>query len=171
VVKTIRATGLPTNEVMLADASTFEATIEALHSELTGPAPDPVIAGNLLENWLRRVARDWARPMLQPPARLLALRAWMDQYSHEPLRPSDLAKQAGISAPHLSSEFRRHFGVSPIEYLIRQRLARARYLLRDQNLSIGEIARQVGYDDVQYFSKLFRRRFDHSPRAMRNILH
>ena len=57
--------------------------------------------------------------------------------------------------PHFCSEFKRHFGESAIQHLIRLRLQHAVYLLRDENLRIGEVAEQTGYEDLYYFSKLF----------------
>ena len=57
--------------------------------------------------------------------------------------------------------------MSPIEFVIRQRLERAQYLLRNQNLAVGEVGRLVGYEDIFQFSKLFKKRFGESPRSMR----
>ncbi len=57
---------------------------------------------------------------------------------------------------------------SPINYLIGVRLRQARYLLLDRQLQISEIARRVGYDDLFHFSKLFKKHFGLSPRALRN---
>jgi len=68
---------------------------------------------------------------------------------------------------HFSAEFRRHFGVPPVGYLIRRRLHHAAYLLQDVNLSVAEAGQRVGYDDLFYFSKLFKRFHGASPRAWR----
>ena len=52
-------------------------------------------------------------------------------------------------------------------YVIGQRLQQAAYLLRDRNLRITDVARQVGYEDLFYFSKLFKDRYGVSPREFR----
>jgi AraC-like DNA-binding protein len=44
----------------------------------------------------------------------------------------------------------------------------AAYLLRDEHLSITEIAQQLGYTDLYYFSRQFRKYYGLSPRQMRN---
>ena len=145
-------------------------TCFALYEELTGPfVPDETIAENHLENWLREVARRQTSSRVRsgPPENLLKLRTYLEVHSAEPLRLGELAERVSLSPQYLCSLFKRHFGVSPIDYVIRQRLQRAQYLLRNQNLAVGEVGRLVGYDDIFQFSKLFKKRFGESPRMMR----
>jgi AraC-like DNA-binding protein len=151
------------------DPAPAERYLLSLYEELTGSfAPDETIAMNHLENWLREVTRRRAsRIRGGPPEPLVRLRTYLDLHSAEPIRLSDLAARAALSPPYLCTLFKRHFGVSPIDYVIRQRLQRAEYLLHNQNLAIGEVGRLVGYDDIFQFSKLFKKRFGESPRSMR----
>ena len=72
-----------------------------------------------------------------------------------------------MSVPHLCSEFKKHFGVPVIDYVIRRRMREAAYLLHDRNLNITGIARRVGYTDIFHFSKLFKKHFGRSPREVR----
>ena len=60
-------------------------------------------------------------------------------------------------------------GRSPQQYLINLRLHNAQNMLLDTDLSVGEIARSVGYDDQLYFSRLFHRYFGTSPREYREV--
>jgi len=78
-----------------------------------------------------------------------------------------LARMAHWSPAHFSEEFRRHFGAAPIAYLIRQRMAHARHLLRDVGLTVADVAQRVGYDDLYHFSKLFKKHCGISPGAVR----
>jgi len=78
----------------------------------------------------------------------------------------DLAAQAGLSVPHFCTEFRRCFGAPPITYLIGRRMRVAAALLRGTAGRIGEIGRQVGYDDPYYFSKHFKAFFGLTPSAL-----
>jgi iron complex transport system substrate-binding protein len=71
---------------------------------------------------------------------------------------------------HFSALFKAHFGTSPIDYLVRLRLRAAAYLLRDVNVSVSSAAASVGYDDLYYFSKLFKKKLGVSPRAYRKKL-
>jgi transcriptional regulator GlxA family with amidase domain len=72
-----------------------------------------------------------------------------------------------MSQRTLNRRFKRATGVSPGRYLQQLRLEHARELLRDSNLSVTEIAAKVGYQDVAYFSTLFRLHMSLSPTAYR----
>ncbi|MBN1672123.1 MAG: helix-turn-helix domain-containing protein [Kiritimatiellae bacterium] len=68
------------------------------------------------------------------------------------------------------SEFRAHFGFSPMDYVIRLRLNRAALLLRDPDRNVTETGRSVGYHELYHFSKAFKKHFGRSPTAYRAML-
>ena len=74
-----------------------------------------------------------------------------------------LAKELGVSYSWFRHTFTAHTGLSPHQYLLEFRLVRARNLLVETELSIKEIARQTGFKDELYFSRLFRQRLNLSP--------
>jgi len=78
-----------------------------------------------------------------------------------------LARAAGLSKGHLIQLSRIHWQTTPIEYLWRQRLARAAHLLRETGLSIGEVADRTGFGNPFHFSRRFKQRFGAYPRAWR----
>ncbi len=167
----IGASALPCNTPLPGiDPAMLEAAIEAIHREITGNArPDEVIIANLLHNALRQVARAvqaQGGPGTVPGA-YLELRRWLEAHFAERITLEELAQRVQCSVPHFCSEFKRHFATSAIEFVIRLRLRRATMLLRDRNHRIGDIARQVGYDDIHHFSKLFSKHLGCSPRTMR----
>ncbi|HEY3757516.1 MAG TPA: AraC family transcriptional regulator [Opitutaceae bacterium] len=88
---------------------------------------------------------------------------------HRPHRLSELATAAGVSVAHYSALFRRQAGFSPIDFLIRLRVRHACRLLDSTTLPVSEIARQVGYDDPYYFSRIFCRVMGAGPRAYRIV--
>ena len=72
------------------------------------------------------------------------------------LSAAQLAQVSGLSLSHFNRLFHEWTGYSPIEYLRRLRVDRARQLLADVDLSIKEIALKCGFDDTYHFSKTFR---------------
>jgi len=166
------STGLPRNKpFVMPDPAVMERCLLAVHQELMRHArPDATIVRNLLENWLRETARAISRDQGEreaiPPA-FLAVRRFIESEYPEPIRLPDLARRANLSVPHFCAEFKRLFGTPAIDYLIRQRMHQAGYLLKDRNLRIKEVARRVGYEDLYYFSRLFRKHYGVSPRAFR----
>lgn len=60
-------------------------------------------------------------------------------------------------------QFKRQTGHSPIDYLIQTRIAKARNLLLRSDATLSEIAAEVGYSDVYYFSRIFKKHVGISP--------
>lgn len=165
--------GLPFDQPMFGGTpALIEGFLLALHTELADnrAEPDAVIVRNLFHNWfreVRRVQRTGAAQATEIPRRLLEARLRIEADYADRLTLADLAHDACLSVPHFCAEFKRHFGVAPIEYVIRLRLQHAAYLLRDRNLRVTDVAHQVGYPDIFYFSRLFKRRQGLSPNAFR----
>lgn len=93
-------------------------------------------------------------------------------YLHEHYRDNialdDLAERLNYSPRHLSMRFKDRMGVSPIEYLIGIRIEHAAGLLLNTDAGLREIAVEVGYADVYYFSRLFKNRMGVSPVKFRS---
>ena len=81
---------------------------------------------------------------------------------------ADIADAAGVSERECLRAFKRTLGVSPVRYVMLNRLSRAANLLAcDERKSIAEIAAETGFSSGGYFSKLFRDEFGVSPRTYR----
>ena len=143
-----------------------------LHNELQSETPDSVIAANIIHSFSRELKRmSVPVPMKKViPDGILNSRIAMEMNYRERFTLEKLARDANISVPHYCAEFRRCFGIPPVEYLIGARMKHAAMLLRDRNRRVGEIALDVGYDDLFYFSRLFKKRFGVSPREFRRKL-
>ncbi len=70
---------------------------------------------------------------------------------------SDLAGLLGLSVHHFCRMFKHSTGMSPHQWLIAQRMDRARHLLMEPDRSLGEVARAVGYANATAFATAFRR--------------
>lgn len=69
-----------------------------------------------------------------------------------------LAREAGLSAGHFTRTFKAVTGQSPKDFLLRTRITRAQYYLRETDLTISEIADRLGYADVFFFSRQFKQK-------------
>lgn len=78
-----------------------------------------------------------------------------------------LALELGLSYSAFRRAFTRHTGLSPHQYFLELRLARARNLLLETTLAVKEVARQTGFPDEHYFCRLFRRRLGRTPSQWR----
>jgi YesN/AraC family two-component response regulator len=79
----------------------------------------------------------------------------------------ELSETIGVSKSYLSRIFKMDMGISLWDYLNRLRNQKAKELLLLTDESITEIAAEVGYEDVGYFSRVFREITGLSPRTYR----
>lgn len=149
------------------NATPFLQFLDRLNAEASQPEPNETIAANLFENWATDLLRQLAGSGKVIPARLKRAKEYLDLHFTKSLTLEELAELAHWSVPHFSEQFREYFHTSPMNYVIQERLKAAVYLLSDIHLSVGEVARRVGYEDVYHFSKLFRRHVGVSPGAYR----
>lgn len=84
-----------------------------------------------------------------------------------PLTLAGLASRLGSNRTKLAAVFRARTGVGPMEFLVRTRMSRARELLADKQLAIGEIAHRVGYRQQSSFTRAFVARYGLPPREIR----
>ena len=81
-----------------------------------------------------------------------------------------ICKKLGLSESTLFRRFKQTTGMSALEYQLTMRLSRAaNLLLEDKSLRISEVASQMGFYDSNYFAKIFRSRFNCSPREYRKL--
>ncbi|MFI8289391.1 GlxA family transcriptional regulator [Streptomyces sp. NPDC085614] len=90
------------------------------------------------------------RPLPDPgAATTTAARAWALAHLHEPLQLRDLAVRESMSVRTFTRRFREEVGVSPGQWLTRQRIERARHLLESTDLPVDKIARDAGFGTPQ----------------------
>lgn len=83
------------------------------------------------------------------------------------LKIRDIAAELRITPNHLVKLFRRHAGMSVLDYLRTRRLEHAAGLLRETTLTVREIAAECGFDDPNYFTRCFHRHYGRTPTACR----
>ena len=85
------------------------------------------------------------------------IRLYLDAHYMEDLRLKDVAEALHMSASHASHLFREESGMSPMQYVALRRIGEAQNLLINTQMSMTDIAAQVGYNNSNYFQNVFRR--------------
>jgi transcriptional regulator GlxA family with amidase domain len=98
---------------------------------------------------------------------LAATRAWAMERLHEPLTLTDLAAHASTSIRTLTRRFHAEASVSPLQWLLHQRLDRARELLEATDLPVDQVAHQSGLGSADSLRKHLLRRVGLTPSAYR----
>lgn len=85
-----------------------------------------------------------------------------------PVSVDDLARLSGLSRSHFSRVFQRAEGMPPAEFVLSRRLARATALLTESaQISVKDVSARCGFDNANYFAKVFRRHFGTNPTEFR----
>jgi AraC family transcriptional regulator len=83
---------------------------------------------------------------------------------------TEIAAIAGMSAYHFARLFKSSTGLSPHQYVLAQRIERAKHLLLEGQSSVIDVALESGFNDQSYFSKMFRKATGVSPVRYRGNL-
>lgn len=168
--------GTEADKVSLKDISGGRDTmisqiLSILHGELVAAGGGSALfveglAQSLAVHLVRHyvVADRLARPQnALPGAKLRRAVAAMASRLDQPFDLNNLAEAAGMSEFHFSRLFKKATGLSPSQYFIRQRVAKAQQLLQETDSSIIEIGLTVGYSSPSHFAQIFRRETGLSP--------
>jgi AraC family transcriptional regulator len=82
---------------------------------------------------------------------------------------SDMAQVTSLSVSHLTKLFKQSQGISLYQYVIHCRIFRAKQLLKHQQLTIADIATQVGFADQSHLTHHFKRHVGVTPKAFRQL--
>jgi len=89
---------------------------------------------------------------------------------HLRLSVEKVAKSNNISISHMSSLFRKHLNMSPSSYIRRVKLNESKRIIREERLSIKNVASVLGYSTVQHFSRCFKSEFNMTPSDYANSI-
>lgn len=151
------------------------AIFDQLRADLVGPTKaDQLLARSRIHTILllllreARVARKMAGDLTYGRARRQSLMRKAKEYLAANYTRCvslvDMASALDISPYHLSHVFSEESDFSLFSYLTALRMDKARGLLRKESLNISEVARAVGYENANYFAKVFRKHCGCAPR-------
>jgi AraC-like DNA-binding protein len=92
---------------------------------------------------------------------------YIKQHYSEPLEREKLADKAAMSRSYFSVMFKKVTGFTPTQYITRVRLDAAKKLLLNSDMTVAEVAREVGFQDPLYFARVFSNYAGMPPREYR----
>jgi AraC family transcriptional regulator len=131
---------------------------EAKQSRLYAESVATMLSAHLLQHYCASKAplpQDFTGGM--PPYKLRQAIAYINDSLEEDLSLSAIASEVGISQYHFARLFKQAMGVSVHQYVIQRRVETAKQLLLRRQLSITEIALQVGFANPSHLSQHFKR--------------
>lgn len=94
---------------------------------------------------------------------IIKAKQYIQAHYMEELSLKTVAEYLGLSPNYFSRLFSKATDMTFIDYVIEQRIEKAKELLRDSSMKVGEIAERIGYDNPHYFSRIFRKVTGYSP--------
>ena len=91
-----------------------------------------------------------------------------DHYS-EDISINTLAELCEYSEYHFMRFFKKHIGLTCVQYINNLRLEKSSILLTSTNNAIMDVSLEVGFDNLSYFNKLFKRKYNLTPKEFRTI--
>ncbi|MFN8291032.1 MAG: AraC family transcriptional regulator [Chitinophagaceae bacterium] len=102
--------------------------------------------------------------------RLYYARDYMDSSYGQGISVQQVAAVACMNADYFTRLYRRQFGITPVKYLIANRMKAAGQELKKRKFSVSEICNKVGYSDISSFGKLFKRHYGLNPEAYNQLM-
>jgi len=109
---------------------------------------------------MRRLGAEISQREMRP---ITEAKRYMRQHYQEPLRLEEVSSAVGFNATYFSTLFKKETGRNFTDYLTELRIEKAKELLCGDNLSVQDVAEMVGYQDLKYFSRLFKNTTGVSP--------
>ena len=105
-----------------------------------------------------------------PIVRLRKIEDYVHAHVSESISIDSLAELAELSPFHFSRVFKQATGITPLQFVTRERMLQAQQLIRETSRSLIEIALEVGYTSPSHFAQVFRRTVGMAPTQFRNAL-
>ncbi|MHC5531057.1 AraC family transcriptional regulator [Priestia megaterium] len=111
-----------------------------------------------------------SKSRLQQITQLNPVLRYIEEYYHQPLTLEVLAQQLSVTEQYTCLLFQQSLGIRPFEYVTRVRIQKAKkLLLKNNQISVQDIARQVGYEHPSYFIKRFKEQENVTPTIFRKM--
>jgi AraC-like DNA-binding protein len=148
-------------------AAGFETAVDAVHTRVRHaqrPGFDPELSARMLS-----ALAVWQSCGRASPARSRLVRAvaeaerYLAEHLAEPVNIEALARRLGVAYSHFRRAFKLHTGFAPWQYMLQQRLDRARRLLSAGDNTLEDIAGRLGFSSAFHLSAAFKQAFGIAP--------
>lgn len=142
-----------------------------------GAAITRLVLGSLKEDLGEKTAREVADQLYlsdsglgrvpgteaAPTATISSAVTLMTEWIEEPLSCAEIGRRCGLSQRRMERHFKKTYGLSPVQYYVNLRLARAHALLQETDLRVTDVAVATGFSSAEYFAQVYKKRFGRPP--------
>jgi AraC-like DNA-binding protein len=161
----------------LTNTPELTGTLERLVAvSRTADAAKDVLAGFTLQELLVRLMQTQARELIfhdyarhLTTHRFAAVVQYIKEHLTDSLSVEKLSALACMSKATFFRVFKREFGLTPVEYIVRERLAEAKRLLRQPLTTVADVCMRAGFNNLSYFQALFKKHEGMTPGAYKKL--
>lgn len=135
---------------------------QQVHNSFQASAAGYQFAMAFLENM-----GEYKEKRLSPPKPIERVLTYMKNNYHKDISLNDCVAKSNLSKYHFTREFKKYIGTTPMQYVTKLRIQQASRLLLNDSDSIHSIAQKVGFQNGNYFTKVFKKEIGKSPNAYR----
>lgn len=122
---------------------------------------------DLIRDYLDQVVDNFDQEANSSHYVVYQVKQYIDQHYQEDLKLNQLAEQVFLSSNYLSNIFTKYTGCSLNKYIKQVRLKKAKEMLRNTNMKIADVGKEVGYANTSYFIKKFQEMYGITPEKYR----
>jgi AraC-like DNA-binding protein len=153
----------PTLRFIACEAASNRPGAQTVISRLADVLFIQIVRGYLAQ--LPVDSRGWLRALVEP--QISTALSLVHEHPEQAWTVASLAAKVGMSRSAFAARFTQLVGEPPLHYVTRWRMQKAAKLLREERVTLADIAARVGYDSEAAFSKAFKRALGESPGAYR----
>jgi len=148
---------------------------ELLAARVPGKSPrvaalTQLFAAHLVEKYTNTVAQTPVHRGGMPIHQLRKIEDYVTAHLAEDVSIEGLATLVELSPSHFAHVFKETTGMTPLQFITRQRITRAQQLIRETSRSLIDVGLEVGYTSPSHFAQVFRRVVGVTPTAFRSSL-
>lgn len=121
--------------------------------------------------WLQAVLQSFIRPKeykVEIPRRIATICLSIENNVEKNYVLDEMSEMSGYSKNQIMRLFKKHFDLTPVQYMTKVKMEQAKKMMLYSNMTITEIGYSVGYEDLCYFTKVFKKYAGQSPTEYRN---
>jgi AraC family transcriptional regulator len=146
-----------------------ELETSGIGSNLLVDSLKTTLAIHLLRNYCTTLPRLSSYADGLSAAKLALVKDYINTHLDLNLKLTELSAIAQISPYHFLRLFKKSLGITPHQYILQQRIDRAKYLLKSSSLDISEIALRVGFCDSSHLTRCFKSILSKTPSQWRQL--
>ncbi len=132
--------------------------------QLSSPAAGPALIAEMAQGYCRLVREHTTKGYSAPIQKAILL---IEGSLSDDLSLTRLAKELNVNGSYLSTLFKKETGKTVTDFITERRISHAKHLLKSSRLQVQTVGQLCGFEDVHYFSKVFKRLTGTTPKQYR----